>query len=281
MTQDVHAQLASAGLIVDGPLEIGSFQRCKAEGDRAGKRSGWYVLHELRLDSGDVVLVGRYGNWRAGDGNSGHKVEFSARELNKAERDRFMRLQEETRMKALEERKRKNESAARRAAQMWARLPDSGPSEYLKRKKVGLYGCKMAKGTLVVPVRNGDEEFTGLQFIDPDGGKRFLTGTYKQGCYHLIGELPTTGRLGIAEGYATAATIHKVLGITVAVAFDAGNLGPVARVLRSIAPDSQIIIFADNDAATPGNPGLTKAEEAAADVGGHVVAPSFESGVAA
>jgi putative DNA primase/helicase len=93
------------------------------------------------------------------------------------------------------------------------------------------------------------------------------------GCYFLIGEPVEV--LCVAEGYATAASIHEATGNAVAVAFNAGNLVPAARALRARYPNSRIIICADDDAKTEGNPGLTKAHEAAQAVGGLFARPDF------
>ena len=60
-----------------------------------------------------------------------------------------------------------------------------------------------------------------------------------------------------------------------AVAFDAGNLEPVARALRAKFPELRLILCADDDSGTPGNPGLTKATAAARAVGGLVAVPDF------
>jgi putative DNA primase/helicase len=81
--------------------------------------------------------------------------------------------------------------------------------------------------------------------------------------------------LCIAEGWATGATIHEATGHPVAVAFFTENLEPVARALRERFPDLRLILCADDDAATPGNPGLTKAKEAACTVGGRLAVPDF------
>ena len=112
-----------------------------------------------------------------------------------------------------------------------------------------------------------------LQFIGADGEKRFLTGGRVSGCYFLIGE--PDGALCIAEGYATGASIHEATGTAVAVAFNAGNLLAVARALRTKFPDLRLIICADDDASTPGNPGLTKAREAAQAVSALLAVPNF------
>jgi putative DNA primase/helicase len=61
------------------------------------------------------------------------------------------------------------------------------------------------------------------------------------------------------------------------MAFNAGNLLPVARALRGDFPDLRLIVCADDDAKTPGNPGLTKAREAAQAVGGLLAVPDFGS----
>jgi AAA domain/Toprim domain len=114
-----------------------------------------------------------------------------------------------------------------------------------------------------------------LQFIGPDGEKRFLAGGRVTGCYFSIGAVKGSHTLCIAEGYATAATIYEATGYPVAVAFNAGNLEPVARSLRAKFPDTTLIICSDDDVATDGNPGLTKATAAARAVGGKLAVPDF------
>jgi putative DNA primase/helicase len=52
-----------------------------------------------------------------------------------------------------------------------------------------------------------------------------------------------------------------------------GNLLAVAQALRAADPGAKIILAADNDAKTPGNPGLTAAKKAAAAVGGLLAVP--------
>ena len=92
------------------------------------------------------------------------------------------------------------------------------------------------------------------------------------------------GEILLAEGYATGATLHMATEKPVAVAFDAGNLEPVAKALREQFPNAAITICADNDhqhtRKTPEgtelwNKGVALAQEAAKAVGGKVVAPLF------
>ena len=93
------------------------------------------------------------------------------------------------------------------------------------------------------------------------------------------------GPILIAEGYATAATLHEMTDMPAIVAFNAGNLLPVAQTYRALYPDRAIYIAGDDDrqraAELDGqgrlkvNVGRVKAEEAAAAIGGQAVFPSF------
>ena len=83
--------------------------------------------------------------------------------------------------------------------------------------------------------------------------------------------------LCIVEGFATGATINEATGYAVAVAFNAGNLEAVARAMRAKFPDLILIICADDDYQTDGNPGLTKATAAARAVGGLLALPVFDA----
>ena len=55
----------------------------------------------------------------------------------------------------------------------------------------------------------------------------------------------------ICEGYATGASIHEASKETVIVAFDSGNLLPVATSFREKFPSKIIIIAADDDSKPP------------------------------
>jgi len=52
-------------------------------------------------------------------------------------------------------------------------------------------------------------------------------------------------------------------------------LKAAAHTFRQKYPAINITIAADNDHRTPGNPGLTKGEEARALVGGEIIWPDF------
>ena len=124
----------------------------------------------------------------------------------------------------------------------------------------------------MLAVRAMSGELQSLQFISPSGEKRFLTGGRVSGGYFGLGT--PEGTVCIAEGYATAASIHEATGHAVAVAFNAGNLAPVARALRERFPALRLIVCADDD-RSEGNPGLTQAHAAAEAVGGLLAIPDF------
>jgi putative DNA primase/helicase len=166
-----------------------------------------------------------------------------------------------------------------KAQRIWCISKPVDLHPYLTHKKVKAFGIRQYRGSnvavaLVIPLRDTRGDLHSLQFIDAKGNKRFLSGGAITGHYYAIGKY--AGTLCIAEGYATAATIHQATGHAVAVAFNAGNLKPVALALRVKFPEARIIVCADNDRFTPGNPGVTKAREAALEVKGYLVVPRFE-----
>jgi putative DNA primase/helicase len=247
--------------------------RFRAEGHGPGKKDAWYRLHFDAVPSGMFgdFKTGVVEKWRADIGR-----ELTAEEIT-AHKARVEAMSKE---RAAEEAKQRQATAAA-AKDLWkksARHP-SADHPYLRAKGVSAYGLRESQGRLVVPVCKGGE-LVGLQFIHLDGTKRFMTGTPKAGAYHVLGHVDrSTDKLAIAEGYATAATVHALSGWPVFVAFDAGNLGLVARAARKVCPDAVIVLAADDDRNTPGNPGLTKAQAAAAAVQGIVCEPQFPADV--
>lgn len=271
---NVISQLQSAGLIIEGMPDIGILKRCKVDGDTGRKESGWYVVHDLVLANGEHVYVGRYGNWKT-LGPDALTLKFNV-PLN-SQQD-IEKIRNETRLlreKADQEKQARTQAAAVRAQEIWDKLPESGSSDYLVKKQVMAHGVRFSRGSIVVPVRNAAGSLAGLQFIDGNGDKKFLTGTAKKGCWHSIGVVSPSAPLCICEGYATGASIHKAMGWPVAIAFDAGNLTPVAKILHEKYPDIKIIVCADNDIQTLGNPGVKRAREAASAIGGVVAVPVF------
>ncbi|MGN6960527.1 toprim domain-containing protein, partial [Neisseria sp. P0014.S006] len=83
---------------------------------------------------------------------------------------------------------------------------------------------------------------------DPTGGERFLKDGRKDGGYTVIGDASKISNgVVIAEGFATAASIHQATGQPVIVAFDADNMVKVSETLaRNLPSDTKVTIAVDN-----------------------------------
>ena len=150
---------------------------------------------------------------------------------------------------------RQHAEAASKAAQIWEAASTRADNHaYLIRKRVKAYGVRVHDGSLVVPVRNGDE-LHSLQYIAPDGIKKFLNGGPVSGCHFSIGDLNGAAALCICEGYVTGASIHEATGYPVVVALNAGNLLPVAKAMRERPPELHLIVCADGRGDTQPHPG--------------------------
>ena len=144
---------------------------------------------------------------------------------------------------------------------------------YLIRKNIKAHGAKTGgstglTGVLILPLYNEDGWLVNVQFIAPDGEKRFLSGGQKKACFWWLGKKTST--ILIAEGFATAASLYESTGNQVFIAYDAGNLCHVARIVRAKNPTAEIIIAGDNDVSGTGQ---TAARAAALAINGKYILP--------
>jgi putative DNA primase/helicase len=272
---DVLAQLRAGGLLVDELRVTGRVVRRPVQGEGPEKR-GWYVLHELARERGSV-LVGSWGIWRGND-DGRQTITVERASLSDDERAALRDRMRADRRRTQAERAAESERAARRAESVWRKCltapADGEVPDYLRRKGIAAHGLRYtASGALVMPLHDGGGRIHALQFIlsRAHHGQRIeRAGTDKQnwppGCalqghYFLIGS--PAGLCLVTEGYATGASLHAATGLPVAVALFAGNLAPVAKALRKRYPDSRLLICADDDYATRGNPGISAASAAA------------------
>jgi putative DNA primase/helicase len=234
-----------------------------ATSNKKGDEAGWCKL----FDDGEG---GVFGCWRSGVSET-----WQARIPRTAEGQAafLVRVKQAKEEAAISEEENRRE-CREQSAYLWEKgRYVNAKHPYLVAKSVKPHGIKQLRDSLLVPVRDTAETLHGLQFIMSDGSKRFKTGSTLTGCYHAIGK--PNGTILVAEGYATGATLHEATGHAVACAFTAGNLKPVAEALKLKYPDIVIVLCADDDHATEGNPGLTKATEAARAVGGLMAVPCF------
>lgn len=206
-------------------------------------------------------------------------VDPAERERQKAERA----AREAAELAAQAEKQRE---AATLAESIWSTAePAPADHPYLIRKHIPAgelrvyrgslrIGTAACDGALIIPARDADGKLWTLEFILEDGQKRYLPNGRKSGCLSMVGGAVSSTLL-IGEGYATCATLAAATGHPAAVAFDAGNLMAVATALRGRFPDARIIVCADDDHTTKGNPGVTKARAAADAVAGMVAVPEF------
>ncbi len=258
--------LAPGEIILDGNLH-----RC-GTADKPHSQNGWYVAH------GDEPVSAAYGDWRTGET---HKFcAKSDQELTPEERTRLeARKQADKKRRQEEEAKRHAEARAEAKRILAATMPAPADHGYLVRKQVKLLGdLRIANdGRLVLSVLDARGAVQSLQFITQDGDKLLLAGGKLKGGYFPIPAAngQKNGRLCICEGYATGATIHAATGAAVLVAFNCGNLLTVAEMARAQYPDREIVLCADDDAKAKGNPGLTKATDAALAVKALLAVPRF------
>ncbi|HEH9432172.1 TPA: DUF927 domain-containing protein [Aeromonas sobria] len=213
-------------------------------------------------------------------------VGLSAGGLDPVERERIHQQQQARAEQERKQDEQQRQKAARRAAAIM-RDCEPGQAPYLVHKRlrwphgainrtlIREGGENFPDSSLVIPLINEAAELVNVQLIRDDGTKRYLHGGQKAGAFHRIdgGEL-----VAVVEGYATGLSVHLATGGTVYCAMDCGNLMVVAALARRQHPEARILLCGDNDAHTQGNPGKTKAEQAAAAIGGLVALPPEFSG---
>ena len=174
-------------------------------------------------------------------------------------------------------------AAAELAAKLMEKTRPATGNAYLTRKgfpalecltltvmhKTG--GVTFRASDVVVPLYDDTGALVNLQLINADGLKRTLKGGQVKGACHIIeGKKQAGKRLWIAEGYATALTVHHLTGETVMVALSSVNLLSLASLARHKYPACQIVLAADRDLSGDGQ---TKASAAAEACEGVVALP--------
>jgi putative DNA primase/helicase len=250
------------------PIEIDGKMHRFASGTKGAKgydKSGWYIAFP------DGIPSGRFGCWRLGIDHVWRAD--VGRRLTAAEEMANVRRVAEAKAARDAALERQHEVAAQTVDAIWTSAQAASPDHpYLKRKGIGVHGARVTgDGRLVVPLYDQDGTLSTLQYIDHDGGKLYHPGGQTGGKFWMVGTLDEPGALFVAEGFATAATIHEVSGRPVVVAYSASNLVPVTGILREIHGASQdIVIVADNDASGVGQ---RYAEQACAKHGARMVMP--------
>lgn len=249
--------IRSTGLEPPDAIEPGKLHRFPGVGKGPGNRAGWCKLF-------DDCLGGCFGDWSSG---------LSRTWFSKQDRPRSPQAQaalsrqvKAARWHAERALQARQAVAAHRARKLWDEAPAAPRHHtYLLAKGIEPHNARLHKGCLMLPVTRFDGSITSLQFIAPDGHKRLLSGGRKRGCFIAVaGDEESAQRVIICEGWATGCTLAgEEPSALILAAIDAGNLQAVAVAARRRWPSAELVIAGDDDRLTPGNPGATKAREAA------------------
>ncbi len=230
-----------------------------------GDKPGWYLVF------GDGIPAGRFGCWRAG-----MEITWRAdvgRKLTEFEEMAHARRINESKVLREAAQERQHQVASETVEKIWLSGGAAHPDHpYLKRKGIQTHGVRITgDGRLMVPLYDADGTLSTLQYIDEDGGKLYHPGGQTGGKFWMVGSLDEPGTLFVAEGFATAATIHETTDRPVVVAYSASNLVPVTGTLREMYGATQdIVIVADHDQSGVGQ---RYAEQASAKYGARMVMP--------
>ena len=301
--EQFNQAMAAQGIVLTETIKAdGKLHRYHVDGDKRRSRNAWAVLHlEGKKPAG---AFGCNRQW-------GVDVKFTwsgkqAKPLSLEDRRAWAKKMAAQKAEREAVERERRQAAAEHARFMWDQAQECTEHPYLTRKGVKSHGLRVgswekldrengklvvvSKQALLIPIRDAKKNIHSLQAIFcgkamGDRDKDFVKDGAKAGLFYSFGK-PQTVDVGgeqrqvimIGEGYATMASAHECTGHAAIVAFDAGNLSAVGRVLRDRFPDAVLLFLSDNDqwTKTPvDNPGLTKACEAAKAVGGLVAVPPF------
>lgn len=310
--------LMQAGLMVQGePLMDGKMHRVPVEGDKKGQLGGAYKGYLDGRPAGYIrnFRTGLEEKWKS-NSSLFNVVDMARMRAEAAQK----RANEEKRLELLYEKNADQAAMVYAAAEIAHEHPYlstkgihhnevikivPGPESLPKgcevkiannwqeakqlreiNKQNGVEETILTKGDLLIPGYNAEGKLMMLQTINPTGFKGYMKNAKKSGSFTVFGELKNGEPFLLAEGVATAATLHEHTNRPVVAAFDSGNLINVARDLRDKYHASKIYIAADNDHQAEAknraegkngilNPGVEFAFQAAEEISGYVLTPKF------
>jgi putative DNA primase/helicase len=264
--EDFRRAMHESGLIPPSAvIADGKFHRFSTNGN-PNDDAGWYVFNEY------PIAVGSFGCWRSGLTDSWSAVE--ERSMSQEDRTKYKQAIQQMNKVNDEEKAKANHAASLNAQKLWDQANEAPSTHpYLVAKKADAFGIKALDKKLIIPLRDEEGKLWNIQQVSENGEKRFLKNGKVKGLFHIIGQ--PADLIYIGEGYATMASVHSATGKACFVAFNAGNLKDVCSQVRASYPDNEIVVCADDDYLTKGNPGLTKAKEAALGISAGLAVPDF------
>lgn len=256
------------GLDVDTPIMDGQIHRVPLIGKPGGKDGAYCAFL-------DGVPAGWSQNYVTGEKSKfvSSGVQLTEEEKAKQRAEHARKLQERE-----AKRQRDYDIAANNAKRVLNNSFEADKNHaYLQEKGIKPYIARRNNyNQLVVPVQNIHGDIRGVQFIEENGSKKFLSGIEKKGNFALLSEeAKDVSKALVCEGFATGASLHEATKLPVVVAFDAGNLEEVSKALAEKYKGIEITVCADNDRYKDNNVGLECAKKAALAVGGKLAVPQF------
>jgi len=143
--------MAAAGLAPVKALELpeGRIVRFRVEGDKAGSRNGWAILHR------HPIPAGAFGSWKTGEQHTWRATTNET--TTPAERAELRRKLQSAQQARTAEEARVRAEAAARALKLWnGAKPATDDHPYLRAKGVHAYGLRALRDQLMVPARDAD-----------------------------------------------------------------------------------------------------------------------------
>jgi P4 family phage/plasmid primase-like protien len=239
--------------------------------EKAHDLSGWCKLFEDGL--GAV-----FGCHRAGASFIWQRRDAGAAPPTKAEQHHARLVAARARQQAERDLAADHAAAAETAARILSVSTELDPAQaYVVRKGIIPYSARQsADGAIVLPVHGPDGTLQSLQFIRPDGQKRFLP-KGKMTAGRLFLGCPSDGLpMTLVEGWATGCSAHEASGGVIVVCFSGANLDDVAADLRRQFPGSPLFVAGDLDVHGKGRDYAEAAASAGAPAA--VLLPTFADG---
>ncbi|MBR3426285.1 MAG: toprim domain-containing protein, partial [Neisseriaceae bacterium] len=275
---DFQRQAETIGLDMANFKEVfGSWQRVPIKGKGKTNADGGYKLY--RNDDGSIGACAK--NYSTGDSVAWNDRLKDGKQIqSKVPLPDYLANQKQKEWNTVAQHTAQSNVAAMRgevAAKAYHQLqPALATDPYIQNKGISDIGKlkRLNDGSTIVPLyHNG--KIANLQMIRPNGEKRLMSQAAKVGAYYSIGNTKTPQAVIVAEGVATADSVHQIASeiygkdkVLVLAAIDSGNLHNVAAKVEQNFPQVQKMIAADNDAhnATRSelkfkNAGLDKANE--------------------
>jgi phage/plasmid primase-like uncharacterized protein len=254
--------------------------------DRGGKKNAWLIGFQNHTKKGHLYAVAIFGDWKT---NERHMYRPDIKLSKDDERSLNNDIKKITGELELA-REEMQKLAALKATEIMNEATSNAKSDYLKQKGLSnLYEAKTIMTPngrqLCIPMVDENQQLWGIQRIASSGTKFFLEGQKVESCFHVIPDfssLEKTDVILIAEGFATASSIFEATRIPTVVAFNAGNLKNVAKLLKLKYLEKDFVICGDDDRfnklpdGTSKNIGRESAMAAAKEIGGEVSFPIFQ-----